>query len=292
MSFGRDMFFGDDPFERMHRMMSSMDSMFDNSFFGAPRPPLQQFGMEHPRRPRGYRQGPVIEEVDDHVDHRGPSGRGSSNPIVEEPEDDGTYMDVDPSQSSHADHHYGGQPPHQNHPYQNQAYQNHPNYSHNHRRPRQHHEASHGVQINIGRDGIPEVSQFGNGVRTMFSYTSSHSMSNRGHPGQPVVYSSSSTTRIGPGGVRETTSTARDGMTGQESVTVSRAIGERGRTITRTRDATGNERSRDILSNLAQNETARFDQEWAQQASQNLPSTRGNLRSGRRRQGGQPRIEY
>jgi len=71
--------------------------------------------------------------------------------------------------------------------------------------------------------------------------------------------------------VRETQRAVRDGRTGQESITLRRGLGERERTVTRTRDASGRETADDILKGIAAEEAAAFDREWAERASK-LPA--------------------
>lgn len=76
-------------------------------------------------------------------------------------------------------------------------------HHHSQRRSRQprrqeHSAASSGLWMEMGADGIPNVTTFGSGVgTTTFSYSSSYSSS--GGPTQ--VYSTSTSTRIGSGGV-------------------------------------------------------------------------------------------
>jgi hypothetical protein len=86
------------------------------------------------------------------------------------------------------------------------------------------------------------------------------------------VYQETTTSRLGPGGVRETQRAVRDGRTGKESITLRRGLGERERTVTRTRDASGQETADDVLKGIAAEEAAAFDREWAERASKLPPA--------------------
>merc|ERR1711871_1171284 len=91
--------------------------------------------------------------------------------------------------------------------------------------------------------------------------------------GNGVTYSSSTTTRIGPGGVRETQSSVKDGRTGKESLTIDRSLGDRRRMISKSRNSrTGEEQTTDNLYNLqAGAEADAFDDEWLAAAERRLP---------------------
>lgn len=72
-----------------------------------------------------------------------------------------------------------------------------------------------------------------------FSY--SYSSTTVGGPGGQS-YTRTETTRQGPGGIHERQETVRDSRTGRESVTIHRGLGDRGRTVVRSRDMqTGHE---------------------------------------------------
>lgn len=102
---------------------------------------------------------------------------------------------------------------------------------------------------------------------TSYSYSSS-TVTHGGPSG--ITYSKSHTTRTGPGGVRESQSTVHDGRTGEKSMTISRALGDKERTVTRIRDATGQEKRDEILRGLNHEEAERFDSEWVSEAEQKL----------------------
>jgi len=272
MSFRRGLFpdvfqddFFADPFGHMDQMMSSFfsDPFLTGAFAqpayrGAPQP-------EHSRLVMGQAPGPVIEEVDDEADN---DGDFRSEPIVEEPGDD--Y--------------------HNHSEYRQQQRQQDYGTANQHRRTDRN---TTGIQMNMGLNGFPNVTMFGSGAGTSsFSYSSSYSSSSFG-PGH--VYSSTTTTRMGPGGVRETQSTVRDGHSGREEILISRGIGDRERTITRRRNASGQEEQIDTLQNIASEEAVNFDQEWMHHAERNLPNWGGgfgaSLPPGTQRVA-QPQLEY
>ncbi|KXZ47279.1 hypothetical protein GPECTOR_36g130 [Gonium pectorale] len=87
-----------------------------------------------------------------------------------------------------------------------------------------------------------------------------------------MTYQASSTTRVGPGGVRETQAVVRDGRTGTESVTISRGLGDgRQRTLVRTRDVTGREEQLEDLQGITEHEAEVFDEHWRHHAERTLP---------------------
>eukprot|EP00803_Ostreobium_quekettii_P008027 evm.model.scf_3289.3 EVM.evm.TU.scf_3289.3 scf_3289:6905-9573(+) len=239
-------FFGEDPFERMERMMVSASS--DPFFAGAPPAPFGHHGGQVERRRGGPQRarGPVIEEVEDgHVNE----GQRLAEPIVEEPvEDDYVY------------NHQGRQRRQQS------------GRQRDRRQPRGDSNAlSTGFHMEMGPNMVPSLSTFGNAGMATFSYSNSSSRSF----GPTQVYSSTTTSRMGPGGVRETQTTIQDGRSGREEISISRGIGERERTITRRRDATGCEETIDTLHHMTSEEASQFDQEWMQQAGRHLPSFGG-----------------
>jgi len=249
----------------MDRMMNSM---FSDPFMtgGFVQPGFaRDLQPDHPRVNSGRAPGPVIEEVDEEEEDLGDY---RSEPIVEEP----------------ADEHY--------HRVHHRQQQRQPDVHTMDQRQRGGNGSNTGIHMDMGLNGFPSITTFGNGAATSsFSYSSSYSSSFG--PGQ--VYSSMTTTRIGPGGVRETQSTVRDGQNGKEEILISRGLGDRERTITRRRHASGQEERVDTLQNIASEEAVNFEQEWMQQAQTNLPNWGGGfgtlLPEGRQR-GVQPQLEY
>mmetsp|Transcript_1826 Transcript_1826/g.4090 ORF Transcript_1826/g.4090 Transcript_1826/m.4090 type:complete len:329 (+) Transcript_1826:38-1024(+) len=135
-----------------------------------------------------------------------------------------------------------------------------------------HHRSSHNRHLQRHQPGsfqsfaAPglQVQMFGGGdgmQGSSFSFSSSSVMA--GGNGQPqVLYSSSSRTSLGPGGVLEHQEQVRDGRSGTERVTIKRGLGDRARTITKCRDAEGQEETIDCVDNIDEHEASQFDAEW------------------------------
>mmetsp|Transcript_25440 Transcript_25440/g.42623 ORF Transcript_25440/g.42623 Transcript_25440/m.42623 type:complete len:301 (-) Transcript_25440:427-1329(-) len=125
-----------------------------------------------------------------------------------------------------------------------------------------------GNRLRVG--GIPEFStpspgafRGGSGSSYSTSYTSS---SSRGADGKTVQYSSTSRSskQGGNPAVSETKRNFKD-STGFERIGISRTVGERGRKLVRTRDASGNETCDDNLLGVA--DGSAFDSEWERAAT-------------------------
>eukprot|EP00955_Chlamydomonas_euryale_P059045 357274-Chlamydomonas_euryale.AAC.12 len=71
--------------------------------------------------------------------------------------------------------------------------------------------------------------------------------------------------------VREVTTTENDGRTGKQSISVSRGLGDRAHTMTRLRDASGQETVNDVFNGIQQDEAGDFDQQWMQRVQQAFP---------------------
>jgi hypothetical protein len=110
-----------------------------------------------------------------------------------------------------------------------------------------------------------------------YGFYSSSVMSNQ----NGVTYQKSTTARMGPGGVKEMQSAERDGRTGKESITVARGLGDRARSMIRTRDASGRETAQDLLHGIQQEEAQRFDHEWMTSAQQSLYPALGGRQASR-----------
>lgn len=107
-----------------------------------------------------------------------------------------------------------------------------------------------------------------------YSQSSVMSYSNTGN-GQPRIYQSSSSTRQGPGGVRETRKAEKDSATGLEKAELGRHIGERGLVIERSQNRlTGDRAENKELLNLDDEETDSFHQEF----NQHMPPLRSDHR--------------
>ncbi|GAX73055.1 hypothetical protein CEUSTIGMA_g508.t1 [Chlamydomonas eustigma] len=139
----------------------------------------------------------------------------------------------------------------------------------------------HGGYNNI----LPTSVQAGGNTGVSYGFYSSSVMSNQ----NGVTYQKSTTARMGPGGVKEMQSAERDGRTGKESITVARGLGEKARTMIRTRDVSGRETAQDLLHGIQQEEAHRFDQEWMTSAQQSLYPALGGRQANRP---SQPQRQY
>mmetsp|Transcript_20028 Transcript_20028/g.46133 ORF Transcript_20028/g.46133 Transcript_20028/m.46133 type:complete len:236 (+) Transcript_20028:20-727(+) len=85
------------------------------------------------------------------------------------------------------------------------------------------------------------------------------------------VVSSSTSARIGPGGVAEIQRQVNDGRTGREEIMMERRIGDRGRRVQKTRNIdTGDEETVDNSYGIADGEEDMFDRDFQEAAAQRL----------------------
>lgn len=243
-AFSQDPFL-QDPFAQMNMMMNNM---FNTAMFpghAIPYPPTHWQQQQRHQQQQGFEpsRAPIIEEVhDEPVQHR----RDHTDAvIVEEPDDEDAGSDHRPANRPRRD-----SPP--------------PRAGTAGRAP----STSAQAQAQYGGMGAP----FGGLMpgATVYSYSSSSSFVSSGGPGG-VTYSTSSTTRVGPGGVRETRATVEDGRTGTRKMTLARGLGDKERIMTRERDAHGRERAHDDLRGLQPEQAEAFDAQWQQQAAMRLP---------------------
>lgn len=101
------------------------------------------------------------------------------------------------------------------------------------------------------------------------SYQSYTSISYGSGDGQPVVYQSSSSTKVGPNGVRETKKTEKDSRTGVQTIEVGHHIGDRGHIIGKSKNVqTGDQEETQEYVNMAEDEAGSFNAEWMARAGQ------------------------
>uniref|UniRef100_H2YHS9 Myeloid leukemia factor 2 n=1 Tax=Ciona savignyi TaxID=51511 RepID=H2YHS9_CIOSA len=83
--------------------------------------------------------------------------------------------------------------------------------------------------------------------------------------GAPKVYQTSSSTRIGPNGVKETQKSERNSETGQQKIAIGHHIGERAHIIEKTHNSkTGEKEDCQEFINLEEEEAEEFDQDFQQ----------------------------
>ncbi|XP_052743374.1 myeloid leukemia factor isoform X2 [Bicyclus anynana] len=99
------------------------------------------------------------------------------------------------------------------------------------------------------------------------SYSSSTVVMSSGPNGSPQVYSSTSSTKIGPNGVKETRNTLQDSRTGVKKMSIGHHIGERAHVIEREQNVySGDAEERQEFINLDEDEAEGFDREFQERA--------------------------
>lgn len=95
--------------------------------------------------------------------------------------------------------------------------------------------------------------------------------------GQPQVYQSSSSTTIGPGGVKETKKTEKDSRTGVQKIAIGHHIGDRAHIIEKTKNSRSgdNEESQEYI-NLEEEEAEEFNNEFKQRIHSSHHSRSGH----------------
>lgn len=108
------------------------------------------------------------------------------------------------------------------------------------------------------------------------SYSSSSYVSMTSGPdGRPHVYQASSSTKTGPGGLRETQKTIQDSRTGIKKMAIGHHIGERAHVIEREQNAlAGTQEERQDFINLDEDEAEDFDREFISK-SRSMLAVRG-----------------
>ncbi|XP_037292924.1 myeloid leukemia factor isoform X2 [Manduca sexta] len=99
------------------------------------------------------------------------------------------------------------------------------------------------------------------------SFSSSTVVMSSGPNGKPQVISSTSSTKIGPGGIKETRKTMQDSRTGTKKMSIGHHIGERAHVIEREQNVyTGDAEERQEFINLDEEEAVDFDREFHNKA--------------------------
>lgn len=99
-----------------------------------------------------------------------------------------------------------------------------------------------------------------------------------GPDGRPQVYKATSSTRIAPGGIKETQKTVTDSITGTKKMSIGHHIGDRAHIIEKEQNIlTGDREEREDLINIEEDEKEEFDHEWE---SKTRPSEIPRITSG------------
>lgn len=100
---------------------------------------------------------------------------------------------------------------------------------------------------------------------TMYSSSSVYSMTSG--PDGPQVYQATSSTRAGPGGIKETRKTVQDSRSGTKKMAIGHHIGERAHIIEREQNVrTGEQEERQDYINLDDDDAEDFDREFQTKA--------------------------
>ncbi|KMY94111.1 myeloid leukemia factor isoform X5 [Drosophila simulans] len=96
-----------------------------------------------------------------------------------------------------------------------------------------------------------------------------------GPDGRPQIYQASTSTKTGPGGVRETRKTVQDSRTGVKKMAIGHHIGERAHIIEKEQDMrSGQLEERQEFINLEEEEAEQFDREFTSRASRGAVQSR------------------
>ncbi|XP_017839035.1 myeloid leukemia factor isoform X1 [Drosophila busckii] len=99
-----------------------------------------------------------------------------------------------------------------------------------------------------------------------------------GPDGRPQIYQASTSTKTGPGGVRETRKTVQDSRTGMKKMAIGHHIGERAHIIEKEQDLrSGQLEERQEFINLDEEEAEQFNREFTTRATRGvMPRGNGN----------------
>ncbi|XP_029667379.1 myeloid leukemia factor 2 isoform X2 [Formica exsecta] len=111
----------------------------------------------------------------------------------------------------------------------------------------------------FGRFGFNNMATDGN--CHSFMSQSVMTMSN-GPDGRPQVYQETMSTRMAPGGIKETKQTVSDSRTGTRKMAIGHHIGDRAHILERERNMHGEEEERQEFINLEEEEAETFNREW------------------------------
>nr|XP_012227468.1 PREDICTED: myeloid leukemia factor isoform X2 [Linepithema humile] len=110
-----------------------------------------------------------------------------------------------------------------------------------------------------GRFGFNNMAPAGN----CHSFMSQSVMTmSSGPDGRPQVYQETMSTRVAPGGIKETKKTVSDSRTGTRKMAIGHHIGERAHILERERNVHGDEEEHQEFINLEEEEAESFNHEW------------------------------
>ncbi|KAL4714894.1 hypothetical protein ACJJTC_012566 [Scirpophaga incertulas] len=110
------------------------------------------------------------------------------------------------------------------------------------------------------------------------SYSSQTVVMSSGPNGSPQVYSSSSSTKIGPNGLKETRKTLQDTRTGTKKMSIGHHIGDRAHVIEREQNVySGDAEERQEFINIEEEEADDFNREFRMRSGNDASSGRARL---------------
>lgn len=146
----------------------------------------------------------------------------------------------------------------------------------------QQHHRSAAAMMPFGFSSMPNINSMLGGMQGGMpggstSYSSSQVVSmTRGPDGRPQVYKATSSTKTGPGGLKETQKTMQDSRSGVKKMAIGHHIGERAHVIEREKNYnTGEEEERQDFINLEEEEADDFNREFTNRSRTMMGITGG-----------------
>lgn len=94
-----------------------------------------------------------------------------------------------------------------------------------------------------------------------------------GPDGRPQIYQATSSTKTGPGGIRETRKTVQDSTSGVKKMAIGHHIGDRSHIIEKEQNLhSGQAEERQEFINLDEEEAENFDREFTNKAHMHTPA--------------------
>lgn len=149
-----------------------------------------------------------------------------------------------------------------------------------HHHMQQHNLAHRNPMMPFGFGGMPNIGSMlmGQMPDGSTSYSSSQIVSmTQGPDGRPQVYKATSSTKTGPGGLKETQKTVQDSRSGVKKMAIGHHIGERAHVIEREKNYnTGHEEERQDFINLEEEEADDFNREFTHRSRNMMSINNGN----------------
>lgn len=106
-----------------------------------------------------------------------------------------------------------------------------------------------------------------NGVS--FSSSSCYSVMSSGSDGRPQVYHETSSTKVGPGGLKETRRTVQDSASGKKKMAIGHHLGEKAHVVEKEQNMhTGEREEREDFINLDEEESEEFERKFEHKSRQ------------------------